>query len=82
MAVGIHYADHTWHHPQKLALTSPTSGGRSVGIVRLWPQATEFSLVLFNDVVSSETIFILIVFTYTMHMISTSICSISDYIRL
>jgi hypothetical protein len=29
---------------QKLALTSPTSGGRSVGIVRLRTQATEFSL--------------------------------------
>jgi hypothetical protein len=29
-----------------LALTSPTSGGRSVGIVRLWSTATEFSLVL------------------------------------
>jgi hypothetical protein len=27
--------------PQKLALTSPTSGGRSVGIVRSWTQATE-----------------------------------------
>jgi hypothetical protein len=27
---------------QKLALTSPTSGGRSVGIVRSWTQATEF----------------------------------------
>jgi hypothetical protein len=25
----------TQHHPQKLAPTSPTSGGRSVGIVRL-----------------------------------------------
>jgi hypothetical protein len=25
--------------------TSPTSGGRSVGIVRLWTSATEFSLV-------------------------------------
>jgi hypothetical protein len=30
-------------YPQKLALTSPTSGGRSVGIVRLWTEATEFS---------------------------------------
>jgi hypothetical protein len=28
---------------QKLALTSPTSGGRSVGIVRSRTQATEFS---------------------------------------
>jgi hypothetical protein len=32
--------------PQKLALTSPTRGGRPVGIVRLWTQATEFSLVV------------------------------------
>jgi hypothetical protein len=31
--------------PQTLALTSPTSGGRSVGIVRSRTQATEFSLV-------------------------------------
>jgi hypothetical protein len=30
---------------QNLALTSPTIGGRSVGIVRLRTQATEFSLV-------------------------------------
>jgi hypothetical protein len=29
---------------QKLALTSPTSGGRSVGIVRLRTKATEFCL--------------------------------------
>jgi hypothetical protein len=29
-------------YPQKLVLTSPTSGGRSVGIVRLQTQATEF----------------------------------------
>jgi hypothetical protein len=28
-----------------LALTSPTSGGRSAGIVRLRTKATEFSLV-------------------------------------
>jgi hypothetical protein len=31
-------------YPQKLALTSPTSGGRSVGIVRSRTQATEFAL--------------------------------------
>jgi hypothetical protein len=30
-------------YPQKLALTSPTSGGRSVGIVRSRTQATEFN---------------------------------------
>jgi hypothetical protein len=33
-------------YPQKLALTSPTSGGRSIGMVRSRTQATEFSLVL------------------------------------
>ena len=30
-------------YPQKLALTSPTGGGRSVGIVRSRAKATEFS---------------------------------------
>jgi hypothetical protein len=29
--------------PQMLALTSPTSGGRSVGMIRLRAQAMEFS---------------------------------------
>jgi hypothetical protein len=31
-----------------LALTSPTRGGRSVGIVRLRTTATEFSLIVIN----------------------------------
>jgi len=31
-------------YPQKLALTSPTGGGRSVGIVRVRTKATEFVL--------------------------------------
>jgi hypothetical protein len=34
-------------YPQKLALTSPTSGGLSVGIVRSRTQATEFSFSFF-----------------------------------
>ena len=47
MAMGIGCADHvTPLYPQKLALTLPTGGGRSVGIVRLRTKATEFSLVL------------------------------------
>jgi hypothetical protein len=33
-------------YPQKLALTSPTSGGRSVGIVSSRTEATEFSFSL------------------------------------
>jgi hypothetical protein len=32
-------------YPEKLALTSPTWGGRLVGIVRLQNKATEFSLI-------------------------------------
>ena len=46
MAVGNRCADHvTPLYPQKLALTSPTGGGRSVGIVRSRTKATDFSLV-------------------------------------
>ena len=43
-AVGTRCADHvTPLYPQKLALTSPTGGGRSVGKVRVRTKATEFS---------------------------------------
>jgi len=50
-AVGTRCADHvTPLYPKKLALTSPTSGGRSVGVVRVRTKATEFSLVLGRDV--------------------------------
>jgi hypothetical protein len=35
--------------PQKLAQISPTCGGRSVGIVRSWTQATDFGLVLVSN---------------------------------
>jgi len=46
--VGNRCADHvTPLYPQKLALTSPTGGGRSVGIVRVRTKATEF-LVLYT----------------------------------
>jgi hypothetical protein len=41
-AVGIRCADHVTLCQLKSALTSPTSGGRSVGIVRLRNKATEF----------------------------------------
>ena len=33
-------------YPQKLPLTSPTGGGRSVGIVRVRTKGTEFMYVL------------------------------------
>jgi len=45
--VGTRCADHvTPLYPQKLALTSPTCGGRSVGIVRVRTKATELSFSL------------------------------------
>jgi hypothetical protein len=45
--VGIRCADHaTPLYPQKLALTSSISCGRSVGKLRSRTKATEFSLVL------------------------------------
>jgi len=47
--VGIRCADHvTPIYPQKLALTTPTGVGRSVGIVRSRTKATEFSLVILH----------------------------------
>jgi len=53
-AVGTRCADHvTPLNPQKLALTSPTGGGRSVGTVRLRTKATEFSLVFSSSSSSS-----------------------------
>jgi hypothetical protein len=45
-AVGIRHADHVAPSIRKnLTLTSSTSGGRSVGIVRSRTQVTGFSLV-------------------------------------
>jgi hypothetical protein len=39
-----------WHlYPQTLSLTSPTSGSRSVGIVSLLTETTEFVFFLFTD---------------------------------
>jgi hypothetical protein len=44
-AVGIHHADHVVPSIRKsLAITSPTSGDRSVGIVRSRTQTMEFFL--------------------------------------
>jgi hypothetical protein len=46
-ALGISHTDHVaLSNPQKLALTSLTSGSRSVGIVRSWTQATQFYILI------------------------------------
>jgi hypothetical protein len=47
MTVGIHCADHATLSVRKVGTTSQTSGGRSVGIVRSWTKATEFSSPVF-----------------------------------
>ena len=50
--MGTRGANHvTPLYPQKLALTSPTSGGRSVGMVRSRTKATEFSFSLVSETV-------------------------------
>ena len=57
-AVGTRCADHvTPLYPQKLALTSPTCGGRSVGIVHVRTKATEFVVCFYwwNDTSSVAT---------------------------
>jgi hypothetical protein len=41
-------------YPHKLAITSPTRGGRSVGIVRSRTQTMEFNLVLYVDMLFSQ----------------------------
>jgi hypothetical protein len=51
----LHFPRHTLY-PQKLAVTSQTSGGRLVGIVRSRTKATEFSLVLLGVVVMIITV--------------------------
>ena len=57
-AVGNRCANHvTPLYPQKLAPTSPTGGGRSVGMVRSRTRATEFSLVLFHFLADHLAIF-------------------------
>jgi hypothetical protein len=44
-AMGICCTVHVTLYPQKLAVSSPTSSGRSVGIVRLQTTAMEFSFI-------------------------------------
>ena len=55
--MGIRCADHmTPLYPQKLALTSPTDGGRSVRIVRSRTKATEFiKMIILGHHVSTLT---------------------------
>jgi hypothetical protein len=50
-AVGIRHADHVAPSIcKKLAIASPTSGGRSLGIIRSRTQTMEFSFSLVNNI--------------------------------
>jgi hypothetical protein len=55
--IGIRHAEHVAHFiRKKLALTTPTSRGRSAGIVRLRNQTTEFVLFLLFDSLRSSSL--------------------------
>jgi hypothetical protein len=58
-------------YPKKLALTSLTSGGRSVSTIRLWTQVTEF----FNRI--SEFIFAAMNF-WVIHFVAYYVSSLLD----
>jgi hypothetical protein len=54
-AAGIRHADHVApSNPQKLTLTSPTIGSRSVGIVRSRTKATDFFFCMSRMVTENE----------------------------
>ena len=54
--MGIRCANHvTPLYPQKLATTSPTGGGRFVGIVRLRTKATELVIAEHNAELNDQT---------------------------
>jgi hypothetical protein len=57
--VGIRHDDHVAPYiRKKLVITSPTSGGRSVGIVRSRTQTTEFSFnTLYSNKIQNEVVF-------------------------
>jgi len=71
--VGTRCADHvTPLYPQKLALTSPTGGGRSVGIVRVRTKATEFSFSLvYSPFFSLQNALCFIILTYLVPVLFT-----------
>jgi len=77
-AVGTRCADHvTPLYPQKLALTSPTGGGRSVGIVRVRTKATEFSLLTHSRVTEKYIISSSVLHTTLHNVISLAIICVT-----
>jgi hypothetical protein len=71
MAVGIRHADHVAPSiRKKLAITSLTSGGRSVGIVRSRTQTMEFSffLVAIYKIIKKEFTQLLVIMHNCKHI--------------
>ena len=69
--MGTRCADHVIPlYPKKLALTSPTGGGRSVGIVRVRTKATEFIKAL---IFASPNLFL------TYHFLRTSYAEVNPF---
>jgi hypothetical protein len=68
-------------YPQKLTLTSPTSGGRSVGIVRSRTQVTEFYCLVYSGL----NLFLFILIFINCICIVFVVCSVSlifcSYVR-
>jgi hypothetical protein len=70
-------------YPQKLALTSPTSGSRSVGIVRSRTKAKEFSFSFFMTILEAEfqeifcyltLLYDCVLYTFEMHGSTPILC--------
>jgi len=69
MAVGTRCADHVIPlYPQKLTLTSPTGGGRSVGIVRVRTKVTES---IYSPFFSLQNAICFIILTYLVPVLFT-----------
>ena len=82
-AVGTRCADHaTPLYPQKkLALTSPTGGGRSVGIVRSRTKATEFYITIIGNTLIKILILQVLINSYITY-INVMLCITSALTKL
>jgi len=74
--VGNRCADHvTPLYPQKLALTSPIGGGRSVGIVRVRTKATELYSLYYKVFAIYKALYVIVnILEMSVENISTGTC--------
>jgi hypothetical protein len=73
---------HGTRYPQKVALSSPTNGGRSVGIVRLRTHATEFFQELPLGRTSSAHVEVYWLFKLNLVCCVTDICQKLGHISI